>query len=468
MPASLTDLVATKTSAEFLRQILAALQGIGHTQRLVGSGLGAIYGSGVPSGALSLRVLIATSGGLGAGTFQVSLNGGLSYGSAVTIPSSGLYVVAGTGVSLSFDVSNAASVENPYVSGDTYAIELTVTTVPVSAWQPGSLPLTLLQTDADVDADFSQLVQAVAKGGFVTLATKDWLDLVALNVYALTRTLATTTQGVVTFTAASGVGPYSLLAGDRTVATASGLQFVTTSGGTLTGGGTLQVTVEAASPGAAYNVGNATITQLLTPLAGVTVNNPDPGGGSWVTSYGTDTESDSSLVQRCKDRWPSMGVGATKEAYDAWARAASSSITRTNPYPDASTPGQVDVVVAGPSGPVAGGVVTLAQNYINARLPLGITAVVVSASAHVVTVAATVYVQAAYLVLAQQQCPANVETLIAETDLGGAVYPSELITALSSPTGVTRVVLTSPAGDEVLTASEVATLSGPTLTFVAV
>lgn len=469
MPAALTDLVTTKTPAQFLQQILAALQGIGHTRRVVGSGLGNIYGSGVSASAQSFQVLISTSGGLGVGAFQLSSDGGLTFGSAVTIPSSGVYAIPGTsGVSLNFDVSNAASVTNPFIAGDIYGITTTITTVPVTAWQPGSLPLTLLETDADVDADLSQLIQAIAKGGYVGTAEADWLDLLALNVYGLTRNLATYTQGLETLTAASGVGPYTITAGQLIFATSAGVQFTNTTGGVLSGAGTLQVTLQAVNAGAAGNVGNGTITQLLTPLAGVTASNPDPGGGTWITAFGSDTEGDDALRQRCRDRWASLGTGGPAAAYDAWARAASTSISRTNVYPDGVVPGQVDVVVAGPAGGVTGGVVAAAQAYINARIPLTTTAVVVSASTVAVAVTATVFVQAAFLPLAQQQCPANIQALIAATPIGGTVYLSEVITALSSPTGVSHVTVAAPVADVALTAAQVATLTGPTLTFTVV
>jgi uncharacterized phage protein gp47/JayE len=469
MPAALTELVATKTAAQFLAQILSALKGIGHTQRIKGSGLGAIVGSGQPTTAINLWVQIIASGGLGSGTFQVSQDGGQSYGGTLTIPASGIYPVAGTGVSLNFDVSNASSVDTPYIAGDVYGMALTLTTVPVTAWQPGSLPLTLLQTDADVDADLSQLVQAVAKAAFLSTATSDWLDLLAANQYNLTRYLAVQTQGLVTLTASSGVGPYSITPGQLKLATPAGIQYTNITGGTLSGSGTLQVTVQAVSPGAAANVGNTAITQLLTPLAGVTVSNPDPGSGTWITTYGADIESDSSLVKRCRDRWVSLGVGATAASYDAWARAASPDVTRTSVYADGTTVGQVDVVVAGPSGPVTGGDVTAVQNYINARLPLGTTCVVSNAVAHAITVSATIYVDAAHLALAQTQCPANLQALIAATPLGSAtVYLSDIITALNSPLGVRNVVVSSPGSDVVLAAGEVATLTIGTLTFTVV
>lgn len=469
MPAALADLVATKTTAQFLRQILAALQGVGRTRRVSGSGLGGIYGSGVSASAQSLVALIASSGGLGVGTFQVSLDGGVTYAGAVTIPASGVYAVPGTNISLNFDVSAAASVANPFIAGDVYAIALTVTTVPVTAWQPGSFALTMLQTDADVDADLSQLIQAVAAGGYVGTATADWLDLLALNQYSLTRNLATYAQGVVVLTVSSGVGPYTIVPGQLQVATAAGLTFTNVTGGVLSYGvpplNTLALVFQASSPGASYNVGNATLVNLLTPLAGVSSSNPDPGSGTWITAFGTDTEGDSALAQRCRDRWSSLGVGATAASYDSWARAASSSITRTNVFADLSVAGQVDVVVAGSAGGVAGPIVTAAQNYINARLPLGTTAVVSSAAALAIPVVATVFVQAAYLALAQQQCPANVQALIAATPIGGTVYLSEVVGALTAPTGVSHVVVSSPGADAALAAAQVATLTGPTLTF---
>lgn len=468
MPIALTDLIATRTREQYRAQLLAAMQGVGHTQHTIGSGLGAITGSGVSTLTATLVVRVIASGGLGVGTFQYSTDGGVTFSGTLTIPAGGTYTVPSSGVTLAFDASNAASVINPYVAGDQYAIALSVTSIPVTAWQPGSTALTLLEADADVLSDLSQLQQLVARGGLTGYATGAWLDVLALNFYKLTRTLATQTQGLVTLTAVGGVGPYTITPGQLILATVNGVQFSNTNGGVLSGGGTLQLAVQATSAGAAGNVGNSTIVQMLTPLAGVTVSNPNPGSGTWITTYGNDDESDSALVQRCKNRWPALGIGQTAAQYDLWARAASANVAKTNIYADPIIGGQVDVVLAGTSGPVAGADVTAVLNYIQARVSLTNAVSVVSATGVPVNVTATVYVSAASLALAQQQCPANVQALIASIPIGGTVWLSEVITALSSPVGVSHVVVTLPAADLALTAAQVATLTGPTLTYVTV
>jgi uncharacterized phage protein gp47/JayE len=518
MAVALTDLVATRTQAQWRQQLLSAMQGVGHTQHTVGSGLGAVYGIGVPTSAVTLTVRIVGAGGLGSALFQYSTDGGSSWSSSATVPAAGLYLVPGLGVSLVFDASNAASVVNAYILGDQYELVLTITTLPVTAWQPGSVPLTLLEADADVLADLSQLQQAVAKGGLLATAEGPWLELLAYNVYGLSKYLATAAAGVVALTAIAGVGPYTIAARQLIFATAGGVRFTNTAGGvlvgssswanawtpstaytlgarasnggnvyTVTAGGVsaaaggpsgtgsgiadgtvvwtyfgaagLQLPVQAVNSGAAGNVGNGTVTSLLTPLAGVTVANPDPGTGTWLTAYGRDDEQDAALRQRCRDRWPSLGVGGTAAQYDAWARAASGNVVKTVVYADPVVAGQVDVVVAGAAGPVSAPELAAVQAYITARVPLTSAAVVANASVAVVTVTAAVYVSASHLVLAQQQCPANLQALIAATPIGGTVYLSEVVSALGSVSGVRNVVVTSPVADVVLTSAQVATLT---------
>ena len=74
-----------------------------------------------------------------------------------------------------------------------------------------------------------------------------------------------------------------------------GLKYRNITAGTIPAGGSLPLIFEAESPGAQYNVPNNTITVLNTPLNGVTINNPDPGSGTWITSEGSDVETDERL-----------------------------------------------------------------------------------------------------------------------------------------------------------------------------
>jgi uncharacterized phage protein gp47/JayE len=339
--------------------------------------------------------------------------------------------------------------------------ELAARGFPVSSWREGDVARTLVEIDAQALADESAVVAAIAKGGLLSEATGGWLTLLAREVYDLERKAAVATQGTVRLTASAEAGPYTIAPGQLWFASASGLRFqsVNTVQLTLEKGGTLDLTVQAESPGAAYNVANGTIAAMVTPLAGVTCANPDPGGGTWITTQGVDEESDAALVSRCAARWPEAGYGSPAASYDLWARTASSAITRTKVQASGSVGGQVDVWVAGPSGPVSAGDVSAAQSYIAARAPLTSSAVVANATALAVTVTATLYGAAAYQTSALASAQAALQALIASIPVGGKVYRSAIIGALMAVEGVQNVSVSAPASDTTMTASQVATLT---------
>src|SRR5690606_696186 len=103
-------------------------------------------------------------------------------------------------------------------------------------------------------------------------------------------------------------------------------RFTNLTGGTLSLGGTLDLSWEAEEPGDDYNLANGTLTVMVTPLAGVTVANPDPGTGTWITQTGADEESDPELRERCRNKWSTLGTGSTEDSYEFWAKQASNEV----------------------------------------------------------------------------------------------------------------------------------------------
>src|SRR5512133_335679 len=334
---------------------------------------------------------------------------------------------------------------------------------PATSWQAGDVARTLVEIDAQALADFTTLRAAIAAGGLLSTATGDWLAVLAAEVYSVTRNAAVSTEGTVVLTATADAGPFTIAPGQLRFTSTSGLRFQinNTTALVLAKGGTLSVTARAESPGATYNVANGTITTLATPLAGVTCNNPDPGGGTWITVSGADQEADSALRSRCEARWPESGFGSPAASYDLWARTADATITRTKPVPDAAGPngGGVTIYVAGASGPVGAGAVTAAQTYIDPRAPLTSVPTVTNTSALAVTVTATLFGKAQYQTTATTAATAAITALIAANPLGATVYKAALYEALMSPVGVENVTFAAPAGDTTLTAAQVATLT---------
>lgn len=450
MPQTLATLLAAPTKEQLRALLLLELQGIGFVRQSDYSP-GTVSLSGTPNAAYQVRVRIIVAGAVGAATFQWSTDGGTTW--SATLATSAAFTIPGTALVIGFTDGPSGS-GTSFLAGDVWSIDTRLPSLQASSWQTGSTPLTLVENDAAALEDLYALTSVLAAGGFVDTATGPWLDLLAASVYQLTRFPAVSTVGVVKLTDAGGAGPFTLVDGQVWVASTSGQRFFSVGGYTLPASGTVDITVRAELPGAAGNVGNGTITAIITALPGVTVANPALVSGSWVTTQGADAELDAALAARCRSRWPAIGVGSPAAAYDLWARTADSSITRTRVRPSPTVEGQVDVYLAGASGPAGPAAVAAADAYIQPRVPLTVTALVAAASSGPITITGTLYVRAgnpSALALAT----AAVEAYLRDIDVGGTVYLTGIIEALMSPPGVRNVSISSPVADTAMGSTQV-------------
>ena len=155
--------------------------------------------------------------------------------------------------------------------------------------------------------------------------------------------------------------------------------------------------VEAVEPGASGNVPPEAITQLLTPIAGVSVTNPAP------TSGGADVESDELLRERVLLEFSSRPGAGTIADYERWARS----------FPPVgyatvealwSGAGTVRLIVTDQdNNPVSASVVSGLQNYLDpvpgqgrGLAPIGAVVTVITPTTVAVTVAATLVLLTGY------------------------------------------------------------------------
>ncbi len=328
---------------------------------------------------------------------------------------------------------------------------------PVSAWQSGSVPRTLLEVDAETFEGLFLQSRDSAAGGLLDLSTGDWLTLTARGFFGLERGPGLLTTGTIRLTCSAAAGPYTIAPRELWVSDALGRRYTNTSGGVLASGGTLDLTAEAEFVGAAYNVAINTITILVTARPGVTVTNPDTGGGTWIATSGADVESDAALTARCRARWGTQGTGSTASAYEFWARTASAEVRRVvvreHDNLGTDTDGHVTVVLAGASGTVSAAAVTAVETYIATQRPLCSSVHVVSATVITFTVTGTLFLRAgslASLVTAKT----NVQSLGESLRIGETVHRAALIEQAMLPTGAFNFALTSPAVDTPLAWNE--------------
>lgn len=454
MPQTLDALLKAPTKEQIRDLLLKELQGVGFT-RQSGFSPGAVTMTGQPNNAYQVRVEILSSGNLGVATFRWSTDGGATWSTALTVPSAGTFPIPGTALVIVFSEGPSGS-GSSFLVGDVFSIDTRVPVLQASAWQTGSVPLSLVENDAAVLEDLYALVRVLGAGGFLETASGPWLDLLASNVYAFTRFPGVPTVGVVRLTDSAGGGPFTLLDGQVTVQATSGQRFTSVGAYTVPQAGFVDVTVRAEQPGAAYNVANNTITSLVTAIPGVLVSNPPLVSGTWVTTQGADEESDELLRLRCRNRWSTLGTGSPASTYDLWAKTADPTITRTRVQASPTVAGRVEVYLAGASGPAGPLAVSNATTYIQPRVPLTVTALVQAASAVNVPVTATLFVFSGFQTQALIDATAAVEAYFRSVDIGGTVYLTAIIEALMLPAGLRNVTVAAPTADVALTATQVA------------
>lgn len=332
---------------------------------------------------------------------------------------------------------------------------------PVASWQPGSIPRDLVYADATALAQLHSVVAELAMAAFLDDATGDWLTLFAASRFQVTRTAAVATVGKVVVTVASGAGPYTITAGGLLVTDgARRWRSTNTTNVTISSAGTVTFTVRAESLGAAYNVANSAINAVVSPaLAGVSVSNPVYASGTWITTAGADAESDASLRQRCRDRWATLGRGATVAAYQYLARtghASAAQVTRTAVVTGPGD-GTLRVYLAGPAGPVDAGVVTTVQTWIDSNKPATDAPTVESAAATSVTVTATVRVAAASDSTANRALATDaLAAYFAALGIGEQVDLGRLYEAIYRAVGVVDCDISAPSGDTTIASGHVA------------
>ncbi len=221
--------------------------------------------------------------------------------------------------------------------------------LPVSSWQAGDPTRSLYHIEAELLALLEDEVIGFISSGFLDYATGAWLKICAkqgFNVDVPSATYATTD---VTLTNAGG-GVYDIEAGDLTFkSTITDKTYRNTTGGTLSGSSTLDVTVVADEAGSDSSAGAGEIDQLVTGLLGVTCSNAN-------AAIGIDEQDESVTITQCRDKLGSLSPNGPKEAYAYVARnpdlAGTNGVTRVRTYSDSDT-GDVTVYLAGPSGGVS-------------------------------------------------------------------------------------------------------------------
>lgn len=341
--------------------------------------------------------------------------------------------------------------------------------VDVESWESGDPTRSALYAKAIIEESREDLVCSAIEGGFLDTAAGDWLTVKTASDYEVERRAATYATTTVRYTNAGSelftIDPYD----DVLINTSTEERFVNVTGGTLSpGGGTLTVTViaETAGSGATSAAGEIDAFASGSERANVTVT-------SLAAAVGTDDEKDTELRARAKAKLGALSPNGPNDAYHYVLTTpelnGGAQITKTRVDGD-STNGTVTIYVAGASGAVSGGDVTLGQAAVEEYSePICIGATVINSTNVVQAVTYELWVYST-INLTTDAIEERIEDALAEAlssrDIGGDVIPPALTGALYvnfleatilnavAPFGF-RVSVTTPASDVGLTPSQV-------------
>jgi uncharacterized phage protein gp47/JayE len=249
--------------------------------------------------------------------------------------------------------------------------ELVIRT-PFTNLNPSAAIRGLLEVIAKVVADLYDLVKTVMQQSFVQTATGSWLDL-KVREMGISRKVAIKTRVDLTFScntpAAQNITiPGGTICKSQKDSGVNDFRFITVEENVLEEGQTsVQVVAEAELPGKAWNVGQDTITRMVTRVTGIhAVTN----GVGFLIHEGSDPESDEQLRERAISKWETLGLGGTRGAYRNWALSVPGVIAASVLDDFPFGPGTVGVVILGENGVPSAELINEVHQYIKARKPL--------------------------------------------------------------------------------------------------
>lgn len=241
----------------------------------------------------------------------------------------------------------------------------------ITNYNSGGVWRTFLEIIARGIGAFYNLLQAVIQQSFVQTATGGWLDLKAGEV-GLARLAATKTAGNITFYRAGTSGnviiPLGAIVETPTDSKGRKYRFITTAQAVLAAGQTsVTAPAEAEFAGAEYNVGEQTVTKMVTSISGVTGCRNDSG---WLTSEGADEEKDEPLRYRYRLKWEELARGSTKMAYVGYAMEVPgvAGVSVDDSWPRGQ--GTVDIYITGTAGMPTQTLLDAVQANVNEKKPI--------------------------------------------------------------------------------------------------
>ena len=242
----------------------------------------------------------------------------------------------------------------------------------ITNFNVGSVARTIFEVIAGTISELYEFIGNLFKNAFLATATGQWLDFKALE-YGITRKPATFTEGNLVFGRENAETKNRPIPAGTIIATLTDqagikYRYITQADAVLESLSLeVEVPVKAEFVGASYNVGAGSIQELTVYVPGITFVRND---ADWITSEGTDEESDESLRQRAFLAWEELAQGGTKGAYVSWALSVNGV---ENVYVNDNFPrgqGTVDVFILGSGGIPSPALIIETQEVVDENKPI--------------------------------------------------------------------------------------------------
>lgn len=266
---------------------------------------------------------------------------------------------------------------------------------PTSSWQEKSVPSAILSVVAFMVYQTKEAQKNLAKACYRKTASEagpGYLDVIAEDLYGVTRRQATVCQRTILVTNNSGVTlnvtPESLTI--RAVGT--DLYFLSASTHTIAAGSSAAVTFSAENAGSSYS---AIFSGYETVSGATSCAYADVA----ITSDGLDEESDEALNARCDAIFGQLSLAGSNLFYESIAREFDPSITRVKVRRATPNAGAVTIVIGSDSAPCPSGTAAALETLLDPKpdhgglAPENVDVYVADMTLHTVAVTATVYVR---------------------------------------------------------------------------
>lgn len=330
----------------------------------------------------------------------------------------------------------------------------------ITNWNTGGVFKTLAALCMQGIADLYTLIyETILPNSYAKTAKGKWLDFIAEDV-DVQRHLATKTIGNVKFIRNEAVtGAIKIESGSivKTPMTANGeeLRYFVIEDVILEADcNEIAVKCQAEFEGAEYNVGQGTISILVTHINGISVSND----ADWVANEGTDEEDDESLRERYFLRWNELSTGSTALAYKSWAKSVTGVLDAAVNDMHPRGQGTVDVIITSSDGVPTEALKKAVLNYIETKRPQCADVLVKEANLIPINITVEIWlpidegdtektIAEAAKVIQAMFVPNKDRKDISIQKIGRAFYNARLNKYLMGIDSVFNVVIASPAND---------------------